>query len=988
MKTIYKKLLFLFLLLPFSVLAQSTLSGVVLDKASGQPLPGVNVVVLGASKGVATDFDGKFKLSKVVKGDKIVFSFIGFKSETIVYSNQTSISVSLQEDANLLNEVVVQIGYGTVKKKDATGSLTTITTKDFNKGANVTAENLLSGRVAGLSINTSGAPGSGSEIRIRGGASLSASNDPLIVIDGLPIDNRGSVGATSIISSLNPATIESITVLKDASAAAIYGSRASNGVIIITTKKGGKNLEVEYNFQLGFGNKTNQVRVFNADEFRNVVQVRQNQIAAADPSTTVNLPSLLGTANTNWQNEIYRTSEMVDQSVTVKGSLFDKIPSRLTIGRTFQEGLRLTNQFERNTVGLAMNPSFLKDNLKVRLNANFSNEKNRFADAVEGSAIRFDPTQPVYNAANTNYGGYFQYTATPNGLPVTNAPWNPVAQLMQTHDHGTYRRTFGNFEVDYKMPFLPELRAVVNVGYDHSDGDRLRTVDSNSRSAYNGTVLQGVKENQTETKTNKLFDGYLVYNKTFSSLAVEATAGYSYQKFQRESYNSFNVLNPNSQAPDVTTLGDNVLVSFFGRTNLIFKDKYLLTMTYRRDGTSVFSPENRWGNFPAAALAWKLKEESFLKNSKVFSDLKLRLGWGVTGQQEMGDANFLYLEPYSLGNSNSQYVFGTVPTTLAVPTFRNVNIKWEETTTLNAGFDFGFFNNRLTGTIEAFYKKSKDLLSYAAISDGSNFSNAGFQNIGSLSSKGIEITLNAAIVKSNNFNWNVNFNATQFERRIDELALNSDILTGGIGGGTGGTIQIHSQGYTPNSFYVFKQLYNASGMPIQGAYADLNGDGIVNNKDRYIKYNADPNMIFGFASTMNYKNLDFSFNLRASLGNHIYNNINSVSAYYSLVQNNTVLGNIPTSVLDTNFIQAGSLGTQSDIYIENASFLRMDNITFGYSFPKWLDGKASLRISAGVQNAFVLTKYSGLDPEITNNGIDNTIYPRPRTLLFGANIKF
>jgi len=988
MKTIYKKLLFLFLLLPFSVLAQSTLSGVVLDKTSGQPLPGVNVVVSGSSKGVATDFDGKFQLSKVVKGDKIVFSFIGFKSETIVYSNQTSISVSLQEDANLLNEVVVQVGYGTVKKKDATGSITTVTTKDFNKGANVTAENLLNGRVAGLSINTSGAPGSGSEIRIRGGASLSASNNPLIVIDGLPVDNNTSVGATSIISSINPATIESITVLKDASANAIYGSRASNGVIIITTKKGGKNLEVEYNFQLGIGKKVNQVSVFSADEYRNIVRVRQNQIVAADPSTGVNLPNLLGTANTNWQDEIYKTAEMVDQSLTVKGSLFNKIPSRLTLGKTYQEGLRLTNQFERNTVGLAMNPSFLKDNLKVRLNANYSNEKNRFADGVEGSAIRFDPTQPVYAPANTNYGGYFEYLATPNGAPITNGPWNPVAQLMQTHDHGTYKRTYGNLELDYKLPFFPQVRAVVNVGYDNSTGDRLKTVDRNSRSAYVNNVLRGVNETQSETKTNRLFDSYLVYNKSFSSLAVEATAGYSYQKFQRESYNSFNVLNPNAEAPDVTTYGDQVLVSFFGRTNLTFKDKYLMTLTYRRDGSSVFSPENRWGNFPSAALAWKLKEESFLKSSKLFSDLKLRLGWGVTGQQEMGDARFLYLEPYSTGNSNSQYVFGTVPYSVAVPNFRNVNIKWEETTTMNVGLDFGFFNNRLTGSVEAFSKVSKNLLSYAAISDGSNFSNAGFQNIGSLSSKGVEVTLNAAIVKSTNFNWNVNFNATKFERRIDELALNSDILTGGIGGGTGGTIQIHSQGYTPNSFYVFKQLYDVNGRPIQGAYADINGDGIVNNSDRYIKYNGDPNMTFGFASNFNYKNLDFSFNMRASLGNHIYNNINSVSAYYSLVQNNTVLGNVPTSVLDTNFIQPGSLGTQSDIYIENASFLRMDNVTLGYSFPKWLDGKASLRISAGVQNAFVLTKYSGLDPEITNNGIDNTIYPRPRTLLFGANIKF
>jgi iron complex outermembrane receptor protein len=987
MKTIYKKLLFLFFLLPLSVLSQNTLSGVVLDKTSGQPLPGVNVVVLGASNGVATDFDGKFQLTKVVKGDKIVFSFIGFKSETIVYSNQTSINVSLQEDANLLSEVVIQVGYGTVKKKDATGSLTTVSAKDFNKGANVTAENLLNGRVAGLSINTSGAPGSGSEIRIRGGASLNASNNPLIVIDGLPIDNNTSVGSTSILSSINPATIESMTVLKDASATAIYGSRASNGVIIITTKKGGKNLEVEYNFQLGIGKKVNQIDVFSADDYRKIVQVRQNQLLAADPNTNVNLLNALGTSNTNWQNEIYKTAEMADQSLTVKGSLFDKIPTRLTLGKTYQEGLRLTNSFDRNNVSLAMNPNFLKDHLKLRLNANYSNEKNRFADGVEGTALRFDPTQPVYDLTNSAYGGFFQYV-NPNGTPRANSPGNPVAQLLQTHDHGKYTRTFGNFEVDYKFNFFPALRAVVNVGYDHSDGERFRTVDFKSRSAYNGNLLQGVKENQTETKTNKLFDGYLVYNKTFSDLALEATAGYSYQKFERQSYNSNNVLNPNSEIPDVLTYGDQVLVSFFARTNISLKDKYLMTLTYRRDGSSEFSPANRWGNFPSAAFAWKMKEESFLKDSKVFSDLKLRLGWGVTGQKEMGDARFLYLEPYSTGNNNSQYVFGNVPTTVAIPTFRNVNIKWEETTTANVGLDFGFLKNRLTGGLEVFYKKSQNLLSYAAISDGSNFSNAGFQNIGTLSSKGIELTLNATVVQSKDFNWNVNFNATKFERRIDELALGSDILTGGIGGGTGGTIQIHSQGFTPNSFYVFKQLYNASGMPIQGAFADLNGDGIVNNSDRYIKYNADPDATLGFASNMNYNNFDFSFNLRASLGNHIYNNVNSVSAYYSLIQNNTVLGNIPTAVLNTNFIEAGSLGTQSDLYIENASFLRMDNITLGYSFPKWLEGKATLRISAGVQNAFVITKYSGLDPEITNNGIDNTIYPRPRTLLFGANIKF
>jgi TonB-linked SusC/RagA family outer membrane protein len=977
MKTIYKKLLFLFLLLPFSVLAQNAVSGVVLDKTSGQPLPGVNVVIQGSAQGTSTDFDGKFKLSNLKKGDKIGFSFIGYKTQTVDFSNQSTVNISLEEDSNQLQEVVVQVGYGTVKKKDATGSVTTVTTKDFNKGANVTAENLLNGRVAGLTINTSGAPGSGSQIRIRGGASLSASNDPLIVIDGLPIDNSTSTGSTSILASINPATIESITVLKDASATAIYGSRASNGVIIITTKKGGKQLEVDYNFQLGIGKSTGQVDVFSANEYRDLVNANRPELA-----------NLLGNSNTNWQDAIYKTAEMVDQSVSLKGNFLNTIPTRLTFGRTYQEGLRLTNEFRRNSVSLAMNPSFLDSHLKLKLNANYANEKNRFADGVEGSALRFDPTQPIYDAANTAYGGFFQYS-NPDGTPQPNSGSNPVAQLLQTQDNGLSDRIFGNFEIDYKLHFFPDLRAVVNLGYDHGEGTRRRTVDNNSRSAYIGNTRYGVSTYSNEVKTNKLFDGYLVYNKTISNLKLEATGGYSYQKFERERYETFNQLNPGEQDPDTTKYGDVVLVSFFGRTNLNFYDKYLLTLTYRRDGTSRFSEANRWGNFPSAAFAWKIKDESFMKNSKLFSDLKLRLGWGVTGQQDLGDsANFLYLEPYSIGSNISQYVFGPTPTPVAIPTFRNVDIKWEETTTYNAGLDYGFFKNRVTGSVELFYKKTKDLLSYAAISDGSNFSNAGFQNIGDLSTKGVEFTLNADVYKSDNFNWNVNFNASKFERRIDKLALGADILTGGIGGGTGGTIQIQSEGYTPNSFYVFKQLYDVDNNPIQGAYADLNGDGIVNDKDRYIKYNSDPDFTLGFASTMNYKNLDFSFNLRASIGNHNYNNINSVSAYYSQIQGGTVLSNVPTAILDTNFTEAGSLGTQSDIYVEDASFLRMDNITLGYTFPKWLDGKASLRLSTGIQNVFVITNYSGLDPEITNNGIDDTIYPRQRTVLFGANIKF
>jgi iron complex outermembrane receptor protein len=975
MKTIYKKLLFLVLLLPFSVLAQNTLSGVVLDKVSGQPIPGVNVNVQGANNGVSTDFDGKFQLANVKKGDKIVFSYIGYKKTVVAYEAQKSLNVSLEEDASELKEVVVQVGYGTVKKKDATGSVTTITAKDFNKGQTVTAENLLNGRVAGVTINTSGAPGSGSQIRIRGGASLNASNDPLIVVDGLPLDNNTSVGSASNLASINPSTIESMTVLKDASATAIYGSRASNGVIIITTKKGGKDLSVDYNFQMGFGKNANQVAVLSANEYRELV-------AARFPT----LVSKLGTSNTNWQDEIYRTAESVDQSLSLKGSLFKMLPTRLTFGRTYQEGTRLTNNFTRNTISLAMNPEFLDKHLKVKVNANYSNEKNRFAEGVEGSAIRFDPTQSVYDSAS-QFGGFFEYGSGDSVL--SNAPRNPVAQLMQSNDNGKFNRVYGNVELDYKFHFFPELRLVVNGGLDQSDGKRTFTAPLNSAVGTINNVQNGSESRSTENKTNKIFESYLVYNKDFDGFKLETTAGYSYQKFERERYNGVNILDANAPDPDVQTYGDQVLIGLFGRANLNLKDKYLLTLSYRRDGSSEFSPDNRWGNFPAAAFAWKIKEESFLKESKTFSDLKLRLGYGITGQKDIGDANYLYLEPYTVGGSNSQYIINSVPISVAVPTFRNVNIKWEETTTFNAGLDFGFFNNRLTSSLDVFYKESNDLLSYAAISDGSNFSNAGFQNIGTLSSKGIEFALNAEVIKTEDVSWNVNFNATQFERRIDELALGSDILTGGIGGGTGGTIQVHSEGFTPNSFYVYKQIYDVNRDPIRGAFVDINGDGRINTEDRYIYKNSDPDATFGFASSLNYKRFDFSFNLRASVGNHIYNNINSINGYYNLIQTGAAVPiNIPTAVYDTNFDKIDGDVQLSDIYIENASFLKMDNITLGYTIPNWLEGKASLRLNAGVQNVFTITNYSGLDPEITNTGIDNTIYPRPRTLLFGANVKF
>ena len=974
MKTLQKKLLFFLLMLPLGILAQSTLKGTVLDGANSSPLPGANIIVEGTKNGTTTDFDGKFTISNIKTGDVITISYIGYKDQKITFNNQNDITITLQEDSKELKDVVV-IGYGTVKKKDATGSVSTISSKDFNKGTVVTAENLLNGKVAGVSINTGGgAPGSGAEIRIRGGSSLLASNDPLIVIDGLPISNSGAAGATSVLSSINPNDIESFTVLKDASATAIYGSRASNGVILITTKKGSKELSVDYNFQYGSGKKFNDIDVFSAQDYRNLI----NNIGTPEQI------AMLGDENTDWQNAIYRRTDFVDNNLSIKGNLFKKIPTRLSIGNTYQEGLRLTNNFNRNTVSVSLNPSFFDSHLKFNVNANYTNQKNRFADGVEGAAIRFDPTQPIYDA--TNPSGYFEYiTGYNSGNAVYANPSiaNPVAQLLQTMDRGINNRFYGNFQLDYKFHFLPELRAVVNLGYDNNDGSRTVSRSRFSRSGFlNNNISLGTNYNESNTRINKSLDSYFVYNKTIGDFNIEATTGYAYQKFENSGLTGFNSTDATAQQRSYVD-NDVVLIGFFGRGNINFKDKYLFTFTYRRDGTSRFGSENRWGNFPAAAFAWKVKED-FFKNSTLVSDLKLRLGWGVTGQQEIGESLF-YRQLYNIGNGNSQYTFGNTSVNLAVPSAYGP-LKWEETTTYNAGFDFGIKDNRLSGSLDFFYKKSNDLFQIGPFADGGNYTNQGPQNVGDMSTKGIEFNINYSVLKTENTNWDINFNATKFERRIDKIASGIPIETGTSGAGTGGTSQILAEGFTPNSFYVYKQLYSANGSPIEGGFADLNGDGIITGEDRYIYKNPDPDVLLGFSSTFRYKNLDFGFNLRASVGNRILNTIKSTGSYYSQLQNGQ-LQNVSTNVLNTNFEFQNGENVLSDMYVENGSFLRMDYATIGYTFPKWLDGKASLRLFTGLQNPFIITKYSGLDPEI-NGGIDATIYPRQKQVLFGANVKF
>lgn len=969
----------LLLSLPLAMFGQAiTVKGIVTDAESGTPLPGVNIIVKGTANGVTSDFDGNYQI-ETNQGKVLAFSYVGFATQEIVVSGGT-LNVPLKTDASTLDQVVV-IGYGTTTIKDATGSLTSVTSEDFNKGNIVTPENLLSGRVAGLTINTGGEPGSGSTIRIRGGASLGASNDPLIVINGLPVDDNSIGGSRSVLSTINPNDIESFTVLKDASATAIYGSRASNGVIIITTKKGTRNLRVNLDTQMGTNTLPNKIDVFSGDEFRALV-------AAERPG----LLDRLGTSNTDWQDEIYRNGLTSSQNLSVSGAVAD-VPIRVSIGRTYQEGLRLTSKFERNNFSTNLNPSFFEDHLKISVNANASFEKNRFAGGEEGNAITFDPTQPVYDT-NSPFDGFFQYSNVNNdGVLNTddllsNSPFNPVANLLQNESISNVRRFYGNAKLDYKLHFFPDITATINLGYDEQTADGYVDVSAlNPLSQADGRIIGSLSQYDNYQK-NTLFDGYLAYNKDISDFGMEVTAGYSYQKFTSKQYNTGEILDDGVDTePTLNVDTDLVLIGFFGRTNFSFKDRYILTLSYRRDGTSRFSPDNRWGNFPAAAFAWQVNED-FFPESNAFSTLKLRLGYGVTGQQNIGRGNRdLFLARYVRGLPASQYEFGGEVLTVGIPQFRNENIKWEETTTYNMGFDYGFFSDRVTGSIEGFYKESTDLLANAAISDGSNFSNAGFQNVGNFTTQGLEFSINADIIQpadTGGFRWNLNYNATYIQREIKELALNQDQEVGGIAGGTGNTAQINRVGYAPFTYYVYKQVYDPNGLPVEGGYADLNGDNIINGNDRYLYKNGNADVTMGLLSNMSYRNFDFSFNMRASLGNYVYNNVNSARAQLNLLENNAVASNLPTSVLQTGFNVTEDV-ILSDFYIENASFLKMDNITLGYTIQELLNGNASLRLSAGVQNVFIITDYSGLDPEVFGNGIDNTIYPRPRTFLIGAN---
>ncbi|GAA4272616.1 TonB-dependent receptor [Aquimarina gracilis] len=958
-----------------SFFAQSTVTGTVTDAGNGQPIPGVNIIVKESTNGTSSDFDGNYTLNNVNDGDIITFSYVGFTPQEVVYSGQGTIDIVLQEDAAELEQVVL-IGYGASRKKDLTGSVALVTSEDFNAGNNVTAENLFTGRVAGVNINTNGGPAGNSQIRIRGGASLNASNDPLIVIDGLPVNDPSDDdnGSRSILSAINPNDIESFSVLKDASSAAIYGNRGANGVIIITTKKGKKNLQVSLDTQTSVTTVDNKVDVFSGDEYRAL-------IAENFP----NRVSELGTANTDWQDEIYRDAFSSQHNLSVSGSILQILPTRVSVNRSDQEGLRKTSKFERTTTSLSLNPRLFNNHLKIDVNANLNFEKNRFAEGVERDAITFDPTQPVLDPTS-QYGGFFEYTDATTGIAIPNVQRNPVANLLQTRNIANVRRYYGNAKFDYQLHFLPDVRAVLNLGIDVSETSRFQEKPENAATGFNATNgdFLGSKTDTEFDTENRLLDAYFIYNKTFGSVNLETTAGYSYQKFEAEEFKTEEQRDP-TRVPEVFIPADEVLIAYFARANLKINDKYFLTGSIRRDGSSKFGEDNRWGYFPAASFGWQISEENFLKNSSTLSNLRLRLGYGVTGQQG-GIAADRYLERYSGSNQNTQYILNGQVVNIVQAQFRNEDIEWEKITEYNVGLDYGFFNDRISGSVDVFRKESNDLLSEAPVPDGVNFSNQGLQNIGKLTTEGIEFSIGADIVRNENVNWNVSYNVSYLNQEINELAFGQDILLGGIDGGTGNNIQIRRQGEAPLSFFTFAQVYDSNGRPIEGAYADLTGDGVVDNNDRYVSGKTNPDFLMGLQSRVDFYNFDFSFNLRAVIGNEVYNNVASANAQTGNLFRN-VFSNAPTSLLETNFRSTPDV-IQSDYYVEDASFVRMDNITLGYTLRDVMKGVSSLRLWAGVQNAFIITDYSGLDPEIQNDGRDQSIFPRGRTFLLGLNYKY
>ncbi|MDO5524207.1 MAG: TonB-dependent receptor [Bacteroidia bacterium] len=990
-------MLFLGALMTLPAIAQSPINvrGTIVD-TQGEAIIGASVLLQGTTTGVVTDYDGNFSLQAPGNGT-LVISYVGYVTQTISIQNRTNIDVILQEDTELLDELVV-IGYGTVRKDDATGSVVAVDATTLNRGLATSPSDLLAGKVAGLSIvSAGGAPGSAASIRIRGGSSMSASNDPLIVIDGVPVDNTTGVsGMVNPLSTINSNDIETFTVLKDASATAIYGSRASNGVIIITTKKGHSgDIRLSYNGNVSVSTKTGAMDVMDAPTFRNFVVD-----SFGEGSEQANA---LGDIVTDWQDQIFRTAVSTDHNLSVSGSVGEMLPYRVSLGYTNENGILKTSNLERYTGSINLSPSFLDGQLRVQLNAKGMYNTNRFADqGAINSATQFDPTMPIYAATDSPYGNGYHMSLKPDGTPIDIALANPLAILDQKYDKSKVMRSIGNLQLDYNLPFLEGLRANLNLGYDVSESNGDVIIEDNSPMSWTwGSFKSGWGENTTysQLKRNTLLDFYLNYNKELNIHRFDVMGGYSWQRFYNETENTY----PYSAAKATETGNEfyresndysteSFVISFFGRLNYSLLDRYLFTLTVRNDGSSRFSPDNKWGFFPSAAFAWKIINEPFMADAtNTMSDLKLRLGYGITGQQNLGSGDYPWMGRYSYSQAGANYFFGDTMVPLIRPLAYDENLKWEETATYNAGLDFGFLNNRITGAFDVYYRKTTDLLNTVGIAAGTNFSNQLLTNVGELENKGAEFTITGRPIVSNDWNWNVSYNVSYNKNRITKLTINDDpsyvgVRFGGIDGGTGNNIAIHRVNYPAGSFYVYEQVYDEAGKPVEGVFVDQNADGAINENDLIPYKNPAADVFMGLSSQLSYRNWDFNLSLRANLGNYAYNNIQSNRESKSTTYDPSGwLKNRVNSATYTNFDDVHYL---SSYYIQNASFLKMDNISVGYNFNRLLNEQQSGRIHFTVQNPFVITKYSGLDPEFTNNGIDSNIYPHPRVFILGFSLNF
>ena len=972
----------LFLMGCLQLLAQSRMiQGEVTDAQNGEPLIGATVMVEGEKSGTVTDFDGNFKLQVTSSAKKVKISYIGYVDKIVEISDR--MNVKLESDSQILTDVVV-IGYGTARKSDLTGSVATVSSKDFNKGLVSSPEQLINGKVSGVQImSNSGSASAGSTIRVRGGASLNASNDPLIVLDGVPLEQGGISGNSSnFLSMINPADIESMTVLKDASSTAIYGSRASNGVIIITTKKGQQGgLKINFNTTNSLQTRAQMVDMLSHDDFVNVI----NQFG------TDNQKSLLGNANTDWNDEVYRTAFGTDNNLSVSGSIGKYLPFRVSAGYYNQSGLVRKDNVERWTGNVVLTPSFFQDHLKLTINAKGTLNNNSFNNSgAVWAAATFNPTFPVYSG-NSNYGGYNE-ALDADGYPVNAGVRNPRGLVDLYDSKSKVSRFIGSMDVDYKVHFLPELKLHATLGADYAKGDGTIYVPAYAAQAFNkDESLSGSDYKYGPQKNeNRLLTLYANYAKYFENIKsnVDLTAGYDYQ-YWKSSTPLYYTLSAAGTTLSTVKASDyrHVMLSYYGRVNYSFDGKYLLTATVRRDASSRFSKDTRWGTFPSVALGWTLTEEPWLKNQKVLSNLKLRASYGVTGQQE-GIGNYNYLPVYTSSVTGAEALINGQYINTYRPEAYVENLKWETTTSWNFGLDFGFLNGRIGGAIDFYTRKTKDLLASVPTAAGTNFSKTILTNVGNVDSKGMEVSLNATPIQTKDWEWNLSYNFTWQNMKVKNLSLTQGGSQTNVKVGPSidaYQFQVLSEGYEPYMFYVYHQLYDSeTGKPIEGAYADLNGDGEINDADLYRYHSPAPKYIMGLSTSLRYKQLTLGMSFRANIDNYVYNGMGmSTGAWETVSYNNSQLNNLNASFLKTGFKTRQYL---SDYYVENASFLKLDNLSLSYNVGK-INKWASLTVSAMVQNVFTITGYSGTDPEVPN-GMDNSFYPRPRTYSVSLGLQF